>query len=145
MVGNMVTTWQERMLDCTALPRGVVAPADTLNMAVIDRHYSAGRSFLNLQDVLTHLQVQHIACDVVRSQAVQAAVAARSATLSKHSTAHWLVFLLDLVLTPVVIVRFTDIVDACLSSPDLPDELCLALQFRQALASETWISAVQLL
>ena len=57
MVGNMVTTWQERMLDCTALPKGVVAPADTLNMAVIDRHYSAGCSFLNLPDVLTHLQV----------------------------------------------------------------------------------------
>ena len=57
MVGNMVTTWQERMLDCTGLPKNVIAPADTINLVVIDRHYSAGRSFLNLPDVISHLQV----------------------------------------------------------------------------------------
>ena len=57
MVGNMVTTWQERMLDCTGLPRNVIAPAETINVAVIDRHYSAGRSFLNLPDVISHVQV----------------------------------------------------------------------------------------
>lgn len=57
MVGNMVTTWQERMLDCTGMPRNVIAPAETINVAVIDRHYSAGRSFLNLPDVISHLQV----------------------------------------------------------------------------------------
>lgn len=58
MVGNMVTTWQERMLDCTGLPKNVIAPADTINLVVIDRHYSAGRSFLNLPDVISHLQVK---------------------------------------------------------------------------------------
>ena len=58
MVGNMVTTWQERMLDCTGMPRNVIAPADTINVAVIDRHYSAGRSFLNLPDVISHLEVR---------------------------------------------------------------------------------------
>ncbi|KAL3143320.1 hypothetical protein ABBQ38_002159 [Trebouxia sp. C0009 RCD-2024] len=58
MVGNMVTTWQERMLDCTGMPRNVIAPADTINVAVIDRHYSAGRSFLNLPDVISHLQAR---------------------------------------------------------------------------------------
>ncbi len=57
MVGNMVTTWQERMLDCVGLPKNVIAPADVLNVAVIDRHYSAGRSFLNLPDVISHLEV----------------------------------------------------------------------------------------
>ena len=60
MVGNMVTTWQERMLDCTGMPRNVIAPADTINVAVIDRHYSAGRSFLNLPDVISHLQVSRV-------------------------------------------------------------------------------------
>ena len=65
MVGNMVTTWQERMLDCTGLPKNVIAPSDTINLVVIDRHYSAGRSFLNLPDVLSHLQVsvwQRLSC-----------------------------------------------------------------------------------
>lgn len=57
MVGNMVTTWQQRLLDCTGLPKDVIAPADTINLVVIDRHYSAGRSFLNLPDVISHLQV----------------------------------------------------------------------------------------
>ena len=60
MVGNMVTTWQERMLDCTGMPRNIIAPANPINVAVIDRHYSAGRSFLNLPDVLTHLQVRAV-------------------------------------------------------------------------------------
>lgn len=58
MVGNMVTTWQQRLLDCTGLPKDVIAPADTINLVVIDRHYSAGRSFLNLPDVISHLQVK---------------------------------------------------------------------------------------
>ena len=57
MVSNMGTTWQERMLDCTGMPRNVIEQSDTINVAVIDRHYSAGRSFLNLPDVLSHLEV----------------------------------------------------------------------------------------
>lgn len=64
MVGNMVTTWQERMLDCTGLPRNVVAPAEVINVAVIDRHYSAGRSFLNLPDVINHVEVSTSSCHV---------------------------------------------------------------------------------
>ena len=57
MVGNMVTTWQDRMLDCVGLPKNMVAPAETINVAVVDRHYDMGRSFLNLPDLLSHLQV----------------------------------------------------------------------------------------
>lgn len=57
MVSNMVTTWQERMLDCVGLPKDVVAPAETINVAIVDRSYSAGRAFLNLPDLTGHLQV----------------------------------------------------------------------------------------
>ena len=57
MVSNMVTTWQERMLDCVGLPKNVVAPAETINVAVVDRSYSAGRAFLNLPDLVDTLQV----------------------------------------------------------------------------------------
>lgn len=57
MVSNMVTTWQNRMLDCVGLPKDVVAPAETINLAIIDRSYSAGRAFLNLPDLTGFIQV----------------------------------------------------------------------------------------
>ena len=57
MVSNMVTTWQNRMLDCVGLPKDVVAPAETINLAIIDRSYSAGRAFLNLPDLTGFVQV----------------------------------------------------------------------------------------
>lgn len=57
MVSNMVTTWQERMLDCVALPKDLVAPADTVNVGIVDRSYTAGRAFLNLPDLTTFIQV----------------------------------------------------------------------------------------
>ena len=65
MVSNMVTTWQNRMLDCVGLPKDVVAPAETINLAIIDRSYSAGRAFLNLPDLTGFVQVCQTLCDWV--------------------------------------------------------------------------------
>ena len=71
MVSNMVTTWQDRMLDCVGLPKDVVAPADTINVAIVDRSYSAGRAFLNLPDLTGFLEVWHLAVPLPNSVLVR--------------------------------------------------------------------------
>ena len=75
MVSNMVTTWQERLLDCVGLPKDVIAPADTINVAVVDRPYSAGRAFLNLPDLVGTLEVS--LTWLISTQCIMSATAGR--------------------------------------------------------------------